>query len=178
MCLELQAILTILEMFVSLSININLGIYVCIPVTCSNSHWWPNHYDPHCLFWLLACDYDLAKWHIQTYTENKGSYILSPDSNGKIASGDGATENSITYVWAARCPRVKAARHLFFLFYPKAKSWIVISQTRGKTTPTSSKLKELITEWGALGFPTLNLSQLEGPPPGAVLQIKPSWRRN
>ena len=38
MCLELQAILTILEMFVSLSINNNLGIYVCIPVTCSNSH--------------------------------------------------------------------------------------------------------------------------------------------
>lgn len=38
MCLELQAVLTILEMFISLSVNNNLGICVCIPVTCSNSH--------------------------------------------------------------------------------------------------------------------------------------------
>ena len=37
MCLGLQAILTILEMFVSLLVN-NLDICVCIPVTCSNSH--------------------------------------------------------------------------------------------------------------------------------------------
>lgn len=130
----------------------------------------------HCLFWLLACDYALAKWHIQTYTENKESYEYSvPRLSGKLTSGDGATENSIARVWEARCPRVKAANHLFFLFYPKAKSWS-ISQTRGKIIPTSGKPKELVTEWVALGFPTLNLSQLGGQPPGEVLQIKPSWR--
>ena len=128
-----------------------------------------------CWHVIMIWPSDISR-HIQRTKE--AINILSPDSNGKVASGDGATENSITYVWAARCPRVKAARHLFSLFYPKAKSWIVISQTRGKTTPTSSKLKELITEWGALGFPTLNLSQPEGQPPGEVLQIKPSWRRN
>lgn len=99
MCLELQAILTILEMFVSLSINNNLGIYVCIPghvripIDGQTTMTHTVYFD--CWHVIMIWPSDISR-HIQRTKE--AINILSPDSNGKVASGDGATENSITYV--------------------------------------------------------------------------------
>lgn len=74
---------------------------------------------------------------------------LSPVSSRKRVIQDGASENSIIYGWAARCPEIKAAAPVLPVL-SESQSLSCAIQATGKTTPTctSDKRKGLTGEWG------------------------------
>lgn len=82
-----------------------------------------------------------------TEQTKKATDILYPVSSRKQVIQDGASENSIIYVWAARCPEIKAAAPVLPVL-SESQSLSCAIQATGKTTPTSDKRKGLTGEWG------------------------------